>query len=448
MSAAKIKKLQSDISGLKKGINNPVIPAAMKDKMKSQVEKMEAEIKKLQEAGKKEPKPATKPKSAPKPKPTPKPKPKPTKKNEPKPTKKNEPKPVSAIEKARKEAEKRRKQQGISHSKSDIERDARRPAKPAGKRISEDGNVYYENRENRIDRRPKRYPKLEHGGMMEGRLKAKDLREGQVYTWTLGAEYSLVKYIGPSAAHPDKKPSSKYGHGYLFQFVSSPSRYVELGAKTIPEAIEDADEKYAKGGALNHGLMKGDTIVDIYKGYAIVNHNGVIQVVNPEQGTRFIVDLDDSKMTGARTSSGMSIEEQIKAAKVHIDHSKPIELGMMDGNNNAKFASGGIFGGRPKSALMRDRAYKSDEPHEERYERKSKPKNPRYNFYADGGELHRSDEPDGQTEMFAEGGTLTSRANYIPKGEIESVTLWSGQVIDGDKLFDGLYVAKKVKIED
>lgn len=348
MSAAKIKKLQSDISGLKKGINNPVIPAAMKDKMKSQVEKMEAEIKKLQEAGKKAPKPATKPKPAPKPKPTPKPK--------PKPTKKNEPKPVSAIEKARKEAEKRRKQQGISHSKSDIERDARRPAKPAGKRISKDGNVYYENRENRIDRRPKRYPKLEHGGMMEGRLKAKDLREGQVYTWTLGAEYSLVKYIGPSAAHPDKKAGSKIGSGHLFEWVDSPSKYVEVGSQMIPEAIEKADEK---------------------------------------------------------------------------------------------FANGGIFGGgRPKSALMRDRAYKSNEPHEERYERKQKPKNPRYNFYADGGELHRSDEPDGQTEMFAQGGTLTSRANYIPKGEIESVTLWSGQVIDGDKLFDGLYVAKKVKIED
>ena len=38
---------------------------------------------------------------------------------------------------------------------------------------------------------------------------------------------------------------------------------------------------------------------------------------------------------------------------------------------------------RPKSALMRDRAYKSNEPHEQAYVRKTRPKNPRY--MADGG---------------------------------------------------------------
>ena len=38
---------------------------------------------------------------------------------------------------------------------------------------------------------------------------------------------------------------------------------------------------------------------------------------------------------------------------------------------------------RPKSALMRDRAYKSNEPHEQSYVRKTRPKNPRY--MADGG---------------------------------------------------------------
>ena len=42
-------------------------------------------------------------------------------------------------------------------------------------------------------------------------------------------------------------------------------------------------------------------------------------------------------------------------------------------------------GGRIKSALMRDRAYKSNEPHEQAYKRKSRPKNPRYAKYAEGG---------------------------------------------------------------
>mgnify|MGYP000914875015 CR=1 FL=1 len=43
-------------------------------------------------------------------------------------------------------------------------------------------------------------------------------------------------------------------------------------------------------------------------------------------------------------------------------------------------------GGRIKSALMRDRAYKSNQPHELRYKRVRSPKNPRYKM-ADGGEV-------------------------------------------------------------
>jgi hypothetical protein len=69
----------------------------------------------------------------------------------------------------------RRKQGGVSSSKSDIEKDAERPAKPIGLRVTDGkhypyvkGNKYYEYRENRTDRKqpPKKYPKLEHGGMM------------------------------------------------------------------------------------------------------------------------------------------------------------------------------------------------------------------------------------------------------------------------------------------
>ena len=69
----------------------------------------------------------------------------------------------------------RRKQGGVSSSKSDIEKDAERPTKPIGLRVTDGkhypyvkGNKYYEYRENRTDRKqpPKKYPKLEDGGMM------------------------------------------------------------------------------------------------------------------------------------------------------------------------------------------------------------------------------------------------------------------------------------------
>ena len=197
------------------------------------------------------------------------------------------------------------------------------------------------------------------------------------------------------------------------------------------------------------------------------------------------------------------------------------------------------FGGRSKSALMRDRAYKSDEPHEQAYSRKRRPKNPKYKKaeegmemaggdalaqleadlrhgdfevdvyladkqgnqtffntnsymnktlkevvegvreamkgqnkgahaeihqlvymgsvnsdgdfkagkwgramgYSHGGEMHRMDD-----SSYKKGGTLKNKANYLPQREIESITTWDGNVIEGSDILDGIYVKKRVKI--
>lgn len=65
----------------------------------------------------------------------------------------------------------RKELDGISGT--DLKRDSSREAKPRGRRISKDGNVYYENRENRIDRLAPNYPKdapmLAKGGMLSPR---------------------------------------------------------------------------------------------------------------------------------------------------------------------------------------------------------------------------------------------------------------------------------------
>lgn len=62
----------------------------------------------------------------------------------------------------------RKELEGISGT--DLGRDSVRQAKPRGRRISKDGNVYYENRENRIDRLAPNYPKdaplLENGAYL------------------------------------------------------------------------------------------------------------------------------------------------------------------------------------------------------------------------------------------------------------------------------------------
>ena len=183
---------------------------------------------------------------------------------------------------------------GYKKSGIDLVRDADRPALPAGRRISKDGNVYYENRLNRVDIKqpPKRYPKLEDGGMM---AKGGFVSKGQM-VWGKLSGSERMKFLNENFT-PSITPRS--------QEILVDKTFVFL-PKEVKIKLE---EKFAN--------------------------------VEPNE----------------------------------------------DGKYMAK-------GGRLKSAIMRDRAYKSNEPHEQAYTRKSRPKNPKYNygFFADGGEteMHRA----------------------------------------------------------
>ena len=68
----------------------------------------------------------------------------------------------------------------------------------------------------------------------------------------------------------------------------------------------------------------GDPVRDFveeYKGSEIYDREGVIVVAQPGEhwSHDFIIDLDDSKSSGGRTSAGMNYEEQLDAAKEYID---------------------------------------------------------------------------------------------------------------------------------
>jgi len=72
------------------------------------------------------------------------------------------------LQKYKEAAERRKSQGGVPKQFNDIEKDAKRSAiSIKGKRISANGNVYYEYRDNRYDKNPKKFPKLEHGGYMD-----------------------------------------------------------------------------------------------------------------------------------------------------------------------------------------------------------------------------------------------------------------------------------------
>lgn len=128
-------KLKRDINKLKAAIRSKATPQSYVPKLKAQLQKAEADYESVK-AGKK---------SAPK-----------------------ASKQVKSTLDKLKAIIKKKKYGAYRAQGVDLEKDADRPALRSGKRISKNGNTYYEYRANRIDVKqpPKRYPKLEDGGMM------------------------------------------------------------------------------------------------------------------------------------------------------------------------------------------------------------------------------------------------------------------------------------------
>jgi hypothetical protein len=90
--------------------------------------------------------------------------------------------------------------------------------------------------------------------------------------------------------------------------------------------------KYAQGGVFEHGLQKGDKIVEVVENeYLVVeSDSGVMSVVDIEKGSRFILGLDDSKTSGSRKDMG---EVGLNDAMEYINYVK-----------KQKMAQGGFVG--------------------------------------------------------------------------------------------------------
>jgi len=82
--------------------------------------------------------------------------------------------------------------------------------------------------------------------------------------------------------------------------------------------------KMAKGGIMEHGLEEGDKIVkEVDNKWLIVkSKEGVHSVIDVEKGSRFIVGLDDSKMSGKRTSA----KAGVKQAMDYINYLKSTKM--------------------------------------------------------------------------------------------------------------------------
>lgn len=82
----------------------------------------------------------------------------------------------------------------------------------------------------------------------------RDLKVGETYEWTIGAEPLKVKYIGLADENKDKKAGSSMGKGFLFEWVHDAGRYVELSGRALNQVLRKITG-YAKGGETGRIVM-------------------------------------------------------------------------------------------------------------------------------------------------------------------------------------------------
>lgn len=91
----------------------------------------------------------------------------------------------------------------------------------------------------------------------------RDLKVGETYEWTIGAEPLKVKYLGLADENEDKKAGSSMGKGFLFEWVHDAGKYVELGRNSINQILRKITG-YARGGRV---LSDVDMFLEIHGYY-------------------------------------------------------------------------------------------------------------------------------------------------------------------------------------
>lgn len=187
----KLAQLEQDIADMESVYNDADTPANIKESIAPALKKARQQLADMDKGSKAAPKPKHVVKAAA------------TKSHNVTAHKKTSGAKVS-FKKAMELSKKYRKEQGLSTKKADIERDATRSGKPAGKRVSAEGNTYYENRENRSDRVTRKYPKLEKGGNVVYTKKWK-----VIYITTQGTKGEKIITLGRMSDKEDVKQAIK-----------------------------------------------------------------------------------------------------------------------------------------------------------------------------------------------------------------------------------------------
>jgi hypothetical protein len=288
-------------------------------------------------------------------------------------------KPSKLMNKAKKLALKYRLgQKGVPTGDFDIERDAGRPALPKGKRIAKkSGKTYYENRENRIDRKqpPKRYPKLEKGGLtgdvhaLTDDLMAQKieifLKKVQPYKYYFIDENTNTLIVGFDKEHKqdeaDKFMKEATSSMEFFDADSVDMQFHPETGDTKYTIKLKKDVKFASGGKMEYGGIlqpmtggvNADPRFDIYDTGAFMRDGGEVAISN-------------SKIVGKTISIQLPTELKPFKDKV-VEEYKDFVVGKkgvwskkyINSKNAMRFEDGGMNQGGDNEYLI---MYRSDNP--------------------------------------------------------------------------------------
>jgi hypothetical protein len=249
-------ELKQKIGKLEKGLTNKALSTTAKTKLKTQIQSLKKDLEKLKKAKT----------------------------------------PQDRIAEAKALALKiRRTQQGVPTGKSDIEKDATRKAMKTVKRVSQGlranqygskadskGNIYYEKRDNRFDRKPEKYARLEHGGMM---ARGGYVSKGEM-VWRKLNSSERIDFLYKNFT-PQITPRSQeilVGRDYNF---------LPKNVKIVMESKYANVEEYAKGGKTNDYKSKFNVDDVVY---------------NKTEKTVGIVRIADDKYGEAKTDADGNVD--------------------------------------------------------------------------------------------------------------------------------------------
>lgn len=261
-------------------------------------------------------------------------------------------------------------------SRDSLERDAARHALPPGRRVSKDGNIYFENRRNRVDvTKRKRYPFFDEGGVLqEIPNNYKGMTAEQVWAaWYphqkmhfVEDHLELIDEDGDLSVDEIQELCNQNSYQLTLDYLDS--KYIEKDDFINTLETHVYGGQYAKGGKVKQGNPQGEHYTedaDAQRGAKPVGYRFTEAFVNSRTGKRLKLS-SNSKPTKEQIEKYLGAGVYAEARADHSDKNKRTKLEdgggieLLGGQSNSSLKPSGYtlvkFENKKKTAIVKDEA--------------------------------------------------------------------------------------------